>query len=267
MHLLFGRIWRHDFLKVIYSKSQIFKTISPTCIKDCTCAIPCTCGSASDLRRYKDQDRVIKFLNGLTDQFSTVRSQILLLDPLPSLDKAFSMVLGQKRRSTNIPAESPDLPLLAMQFQPSNNYGGARRNGSSSRGRGRSFSGHGASSQCICTHCGRNNHTIDTCFMKHDYPPGYQYKSHKSSVNNVMASPSLKAPLDSASDPSPSLAIIQSQYNQILQMLQHQHSSASALTTSDATPLPNINYVYPLLDEKLYENDWFSLTIQRSLCA
>ncbi|CAI8618707.1 unnamed protein product [Vicia faba] len=86
--------------------------------------------------------------------------------------------------------------------------------------------------------------------MKHGYPPGYKYKSHKSSVNNAIASPSLKAPLDSASDPSPSLAIIQSQYNQILQMLQHQHSSASAPTTSDATPLPNINYVYPLLDGK-----------------
>ncbi|XP_050918673.1 uncharacterized protein LOC127136120 [Lathyrus oleraceus] len=122
--------------------------------RDCTCAIPCTCGAASDLRRYKDQDRVIKFLKGLTDQFSTVRSQILLLDPLPSLDRTFSMVLGQERRSTTIPVESPDPPSLAMQFQPSNDYGGARGNGSSC-GRGRSFPGRGASSQRICTHCGR----------------------------------------------------------------------------------------------------------------
>ncbi|XP_068475279.1 uncharacterized protein [Phaseolus vulgaris] len=25
----------------------------------------------------------------------------------------------------------------------------------------------------ICTHCGRNGHTIDTCYRKHGFPPGY----------------------------------------------------------------------------------------------
>ena len=43
-------------------------------IRDCTCAIPCSCGAATDLRKFKEQDKVIKLLKGLGDQYSHVRS-------------------------------------------------------------------------------------------------------------------------------------------------------------------------------------------------
>lgn len=38
---------------------------------------------------YKFEDQIKQFLMGLDEQFSNVRSQILLMDPLPSLNKVF----------------------------------------------------------------------------------------------------------------------------------------------------------------------------------
>ncbi|KAG8636045.1 hypothetical protein MANES_16G093766v8 [Manihot esculenta] len=40
----------------------------------------------------------IRFLKGLNDQFSYVRSQIMLIDPLPSINKVFSLVVQQERQ-------------------------------------------------------------------------------------------------------------------------------------------------------------------------
>ncbi|EOY21969.1 Integrase, catalytic region, putative [Theobroma cacao] len=61
----------------------------------------CVCGKYSPecFRRYSDQyqkDMVFRFLNGLNDFFSAVRSQIILMDPIPSLDKVYNLVLREE---------------------------------------------------------------------------------------------------------------------------------------------------------------------------
>lgn len=33
---------------------------------------------------------------------------------------------------------------------------------------------------CVCTHHGRTNQTIKTCFAKHSYPPGFKKKAKAS---------------------------------------------------------------------------------------
>jgi len=49
----------------------------------------CTCSAQS----YHQQDFIIRFLKGLEEHFSVVRSQILLMDPLPSVNRVFSMII------------------------------------------------------------------------------------------------------------------------------------------------------------------------------
>jgi hypothetical protein len=44
----------------------------------------------------------MRFLTGLNDSFNVVKSQILLLDPLPSMTKIFSMVLQFERQNCPI---------------------------------------------------------------------------------------------------------------------------------------------------------------------
>jgi hypothetical protein len=50
----------------------------------------------------------------------------------------------------------------------------------SSQGHGKGYSKQGQAQRC--THCGRNNHTVDTCFAKHSLPPGWKSKK---AVNQV----------------------------------------------------------------------------------
>ncbi|GAU48858.1 hypothetical protein TSUD_288650 [Trifolium subterraneum] len=227
-------------------------------IRDCTCAIQCTCGAATDLRKYKDQDRVIIFLKGLNDQYSHVRSQIMLIDPLHSIDKTFSLVLGQERQlSNNNSVEiSPENQNMAMQVQNYNSSGSGRGSNSYGyRGRGRSNhgSGRGQQSNRVCTYCGRNNHIVENCFVKHGYPPGYHYKSSKPSLNNATGSVSPHSTNDEQDPNQPSLEAIQVQYNQILQLLQTNiastsNSAQSTASTNAIAQVPHINSTFsPLM--------------------
>lgn len=53
----------------------------------CGCPVRCTCVSGiRNARYYHDLNRTIRFLTGLNDNFSVVKSQILLMDPLPNLN-------------------------------------------------------------------------------------------------------------------------------------------------------------------------------------
>ncbi|XP_050918814.1 uncharacterized protein LOC127136275 [Lathyrus oleraceus] len=272
----FGRIWRPaffqgdifkipDFQNVLTNLNQVTLDVStyftnlnyiwehidsflPT--RDCTCVMPCTSGATFDLHEYKYKDNVIKFRKGLTNQFLTVHSQILLLDPLPPLDITFSMVLGQERPST-IPISNYHEHSLVMHFQPSKNSRGARgHNSFRARGCGHSNSGHGSTSHRVCTHCGRTNHTVETCFMKHENLLGYHYKSQKPFINNATSSTHIEVPTDSPVDSQHSIATIQNQYIQILQILQHQQFTSITLTPFNGVSIPHVNYVSTFIDGK-----------------
>ena len=42
------------------------------------------------------KESVMKFLKGLNDSFSQVRTQILLMDPLPSVNKVHSLLIQEE---------------------------------------------------------------------------------------------------------------------------------------------------------------------------
>lgn len=53
-------------------------------------------------RLYEEQDYVITFLIGLNDQFSIVRSQILLMNLLLPPDKVFSLIFQQEQQGNSV---------------------------------------------------------------------------------------------------------------------------------------------------------------------
>ena len=57
----------------------------------CSCH-PCTCGNIKALSYILDITGVTRFLMGIKDSYDTVCSQLLLLDPLSSVNKVYSMV-------------------------------------------------------------------------------------------------------------------------------------------------------------------------------
>lgn len=58
----------------------------------CSCGL-CTCKALSSINDVQQSYYVFKFLLGLNDSNEIIRGQIILMSPIPSLDKTFSLVL------------------------------------------------------------------------------------------------------------------------------------------------------------------------------
>ncbi|CAJ2665884.1 unnamed protein product [Trifolium pratense] len=109
-----------------------------------------------------------------------------MLDPLPNLDKVFSVIL-QQERNLNI-GIVPNPTALAIQAPPTSFHGrgkGSSRPNSYKQGHARQ-----------CTHCERSNQVVENCFVKHGLPPGWK---NKQAVHHVPAASS-----DEADDSDPS---------------------------------------------------------------
>jgi hypothetical protein len=215
-------------------------TYRPT--RDCTCAIPCTCGAVTDLRKFREQDKVLKFLKGLNEQLCHVRSQIMMIEPLPTLEKTFSLVLGQERQLTltNSMGSTLENQTLASQVQ-SNNGGGCGILQNSNRGRGGNNNGNGRGQNQgatrVCTHCGRTNHRVEKCFVKHGYPPGFQNPSKNPSVNSTSSAETYSSTELTSTSNNFSGGTVQEQYQQLLNLLQQHLTSTTLQNSTQTTPL------------------------------
>lgn len=175
---------------------------------------------------------MIRFLKGQNEQYARVRSQIMLLGHLPLVNKVFSLVVQLERQFnpalTTEPA--PELKAFVANSDQSTN-GAYNRRGSFGRGRGRNCGGRGQGGpNRLCTHCGKNNHTIDICCYKHDFPPDYKPKDAR--TVNVAATGNASS-LDNSFDPEVNqgtgVSFTQEQYQIILALIQQSNSSSTAV--------------------------------------
>lgn len=105
----------------------------------------CSCGSMKTIEDYRQQENVMAFLIGLNDRFANIRAQILLMDPLPSTNRAFSLV---------------------QQYESLRSIGSNVISSEQANRRERP----------VCSHCGVRGHVADKCYELHGYPPGYKFK-------------------------------------------------------------------------------------------
>jgi len=165
------------------------------------------------VKQRKVQDQVMQFLRGLNDQYSNVRSNILMMDPLPSINKVFSYATQQERQLNGIVSMN-NLSLInaANASHPRNLCSYCGKNGhavedcwkkndypsnfSSNRGRGgQTFIGNGRGSNVdrngkVCNYCGITGHIETKCFKKHGYPPGHRlHKAPGTNINNTATEP------------------------------------------------------------------------------
>lgn len=133
-------------------------------------------------------NRLVQFLKGLNDCFDDVRSQILVMDHLLIVNKAYSMVLRiEKQRyiQTSFYDNLNNNVLLVKTIQ----NGGGKRQGNKKK--------YGSKKEDrMCDHCGGNGHTKDTCFKLHGYPDWFkQLRKEKGSSSRTQAN-MVNSPLD-----------------------------------------------------------------------
>ena len=154
----------------------------------------------------------MKFLMGLGESFSQVKTQILLMDPLPSIKKAYSLFIQEEMpRSVrnSIKVESTTLATKSQNFATS---------GHNAKGKKRP----------LCTHCGKLGHTVDKCYKLHGFPPGFKFKNNKNASAHQVSSnlellqgnvPHATVDFTSTVVASHALAFTHDQYHQLLALI------------------------------------------------
>ncbi|KAL0358382.1 UNVERIFIED_CONTAM: hypothetical protein Sangu_0687600 [Sesamum angustifolium] len=132
----------------------------------CTCN-GCTCGLSKKVADLALFTQLMQFLTGLGEIFDHVRNQLLVMDPIPSVNRAYSMVQSvEKQRQVHIEMTNSE-ENIAMQVRA-----GFRKEVGF---RGNQYKGNIIDKrQQYCTYCDRSGHTKDTCFKIHGTPDWYK---------------------------------------------------------------------------------------------
>ncbi|XP_019189263.1 PREDICTED: uncharacterized protein LOC109183663 [Ipomoea nil] len=57
----------------------------------CKCVPRCSCDLVDEIRKDREIDQIIRFLQGLNEEYNSLKSGVIVLDPLPELHKIFVM--------------------------------------------------------------------------------------------------------------------------------------------------------------------------------
>jgi hypothetical protein len=207
-------------LKVLWEELEIYMPIP-----NCTCRARCNCDAMQYARSNHTILYAIRFLTGLNENFAMVKSQILLLDPLPPMSKIFSMVLQYERQGNFGISDESKILVNAVDSKKSS-YPNPRGYPQRSTTKGSKY----------CTYCHGTNHTINDCFKKHGYPPHMQRNNRAaymaSGDSNDIGPEASEHGESSQASSAPS--ITPDQYQQLMSLLQHSSVSnhASASTSS-----------------------------------
>lgn len=136
------------------------------------------------------RDELMQFLIGLNQSYSAIRGQILLMNLLPDVVKAYSSIVQEeKQRSLGAARETMENSAMVVRRAESVVLVVQHGQGSSSQ------------KPLHCSYCDRGHHVRETCWKLNGYPPEHpkhasnkvnqgrthfkRNSSHQSSVNNV----------------------------------------------------------------------------------
>ncbi|XP_022867559.1 uncharacterized protein LOC111387248 [Olea europaea var. sylvestris] len=192
----------------------------------CSCG-KCTCKGIKALEDHYQTEYVMSFFMGLDDSFAQTRSQILLMDPIPPINKVFALVSQEKLQRTmnNVAGTSTGNNPMAFNIKNEGN----RSNNKLQPGK------YQKKDRSIYSYCGFTGHSINKCYKLHGYPPGYKPRQ-KGSYSNQGVNATAHLVSESSNDQGNIGGFVQTlpdQYHQLLTMLNIHLTSAKTSTELD----------------------------------
>ncbi|KAF3777777.1 hypothetical protein EJ110_NYTH37486 [Nymphaea thermarum] len=201
------------------------------------------------LKSHMEQMIVVKFLAGLSSDYSASKAQMLKGSDFPDLDEAFNRL---NRLAVTLPPSSNNMQPSALA-----SFGGGRGGLYSSRGRGRGR-GPGGRGRLQCTFCGRLGHLEDRCWNK----VGKPNTSTSPSVTSSSSSTPNTRPITLAPKANPTVASVDaislnSSLAEIDLIMEHR-SNATPSTSSASTVVTSLAYSaeeYIKIQNKIFDRN------------
>ncbi|KAF7835230.1 uncharacterized protein G2W53_010089 [Senna tora] len=166
----------------------------------CTCG-NCSCGINKRLIDRDSSDKLIQFLMGLNQKFKPIRTQVLNLDPFPTVNRAFAMVT-QDEMQMEVGDTTPTDPLemAAAMVKKDDDMKRARQKDDKKWDK-------------ICSHCQMKGHLKESCFKIVGYPEWYKElkEQRKRNGGNKLVATTTDNPLDDEPEKSKDWATMISQ--------------------------------------------------------
>ncbi|KAL5540630.1 hypothetical protein UlMin_043205 [Ulmus minor] len=187
----------------------------------------CQCGGLRVWSDHQHKEYVLHFLMGLNESYAQIRGQILMMEPLPTINKVFSLVIQEERHrniggNSAIPVSKP-LAFGSNYNAPTGSSGGSKTK----------------RDKVTCTHCGFIGHTKDKCYRLVGYPPGWRVKSKTS--NSMANNSEVINQVNANSIDQAVLSLTNDQCQQLIQLFSTQLASASSIVTDPPSTGPSIS--------------------------
>ncbi|XP_022847486.1 uncharacterized protein LOC111369999 [Olea europaea var. sylvestris] len=172
----------------------------------------------------QERRQIMQFLMGLDEAYNGLRNQILLRDPLPSLDRVFNFILQEEAnqeltKKSNTIVESTAMFFGKVRYQKNSSKQGLMNN----------YKGMRPKDKAPCKICGRTNHSIDNCWEINGYSPNHKFYKATTAPGKDYKTTNIAAANEGTN--SSSLNISHDQIQQLIALLQSQKSPQASSTS------------------------------------
>ncbi|KAJ0568794.1 putative RNA-directed DNA polymerase [Helianthus annuus] len=217
-------------------------------IPRCSCA-GCTCGASKKITDSKDKERLYEFLLGFDNEYSTIRTQILAMKPIPSLGEAYHLVSEDEQQKVVSMGKKTNTDTAAFQaFMKKNGAAGNRNTAKSNKKAADEKIEH-------CVLCDKDGHSRDGCFRVIGYPDWWPGKGKTEKGKAKAACVDTKQDTNELrqSGTSPIPGLNEEQYRQFLHMFTTKNMANVEITQ----PMANMAGIF---DEG---NGWIDLSSRK----
>ncbi|KAB5514812.1 hypothetical protein DKX38_028718 [Salix brachista] len=128
--------------------------------------IQCTCGGMKQLTNNEEKMRLSQFLMGLDESYSAIRGQIMLMQPLPTVKKAYAL-LCEEEKQRGLVEHKGNEQIHAMNVKRT---GAGSQRHDLSRNWMPANPNNQPRKRLHCTYCEGTTHTVDKCFYLNGFP-------------------------------------------------------------------------------------------------
>lgn len=122
------------------------------------CKCSCTC-DFHKLQEERDQrKKLLQFLMGLNESFAAARGQVLMMNPLPSVPQAYSLIKQEERQRQGYMIHNSFVANAKVSTQSSASSNGLGASAIKKPG-------------IKCTYCHKDGHLKESCYKLIGYPP------------------------------------------------------------------------------------------------